>query len=250
MINRQGSQKKFLNDFVEVNNYISKKFPELDVSDIPIYLVSEEAMSANGFSGIGGFYVHHMRLIVVKNEITIGAGVVKRKIDAMLQKLTQAKIDIEDVIVHEMIHAVSGESNRSNRKFSFDEEEFVYTNSIDFYKQKGMTPEDIVNKNFIPFCIQDIFSNRKEFDGILSKLEKDHKVNVPTLDDMTQEALNRFLGRHAEHIAPIIVERAREIGFHMINLYDQYGRGVGAVKAPEAADSSIRFQTLDMNDEW
>lgn len=252
VIKSPGNKYCSLSDFPAVNDYILFKFPNISVSDIPIYLVSESAMNTNGFSGIGGFYVHHMRLIVVKKKISIGAGATKRKFDTVLQSHIKADVAIEDIVVHEMIHAVSGEGNRSNRRFVFDEEEFVYTNSIDFYKQKGMTHEDIVNKNFIPFCIQDIFNNKSELEKVLSELQEKHKINTPVLDDkLTNHSFNIFLGRNATKIVPIIVDHARAIGFHMIDLYTKYGRGVGVTKQIQDADASIRFQTIEFDDgEW
>ncbi len=261
-----------MKDFPTVEKYIRLTFPDINVNDIPIYVATDKGLSAAGLSYIGGCYVHHMYLIVVKNKITMGGGhTAKNKFDKTLQSAlekassiikttdeygwteyvkVETPVEMEDVLVHEMIHAVSGAANRSNRRYTLDEEEFVYTNTIDFYKDKGMTEEEIVNRNFLPFCVQDVLSDDKEWVKIFEELSHD-EYGIKVIDlDAPQEKMNRFLGKHAGLIVPIIIKRGRKLGQHMIDLYNEYGRGVQVV--PQIVDSgtSTRFQSIDMDDDW
>lgn len=239
IIKSSNTTKKSLSDFESINQYINTKFSDIDVSHIPIYMATPEDMDSCGFGGAGGFFVPHMRVVVVKSKITIGGHKKpKLKFDQVLQESVKTDVDPEDVIVHEMIHAVSSESGRSNRKFSSDEEEFVYTNSIDFYKQKNMTSEDIVNGIFFPFCVQDVFKSTKELESIMLEVSTKFGIKTPPIDSsLTNEKLNRFLGRYAEQIVPIVIKKARDIGFHMIKLYEEFGRGIGAVCQSQVSDT-------------
>lgn len=240
-----------MTDYPAIKSYLDEKFPDIDISDVPIYMATSDAIDAAGYGHAGGFYVHHMRVVVCKDKITIGGTKAKTKFETVMQELMQVEVNPEDIIVHEMIHAVSGESNRSNRRYSFEEEEFVYTNSVDFYKQKGMSDDDIVNQNFLPFCIQDIFSTPKEISGIFQQLSEQN-IKPPVLDQsLTTAKLNRFLGRHATKVVPLILARGRELGQHMIDLYNQYGRGISAVSQPkEKEEVSLRFRSIDFESDW
>ena len=262
-----------MKDFPTVEKYIRLTFPDINVADIPIYVATDKGLSAAGLSYIGGCYVHHMYLIVVKNKITMGGthsthNKFEKTLQSAMKKAmaiavydeygdeyddgswkTTREIEVEDVLVHEMVHAVSGAANRSNRKYTFDEEEFVYTNTIDFYKDKGMTDEEIVNSNFLPFCVQDVLSDGKEWVKIFEEMSDEYGVKVIDLD-VPQEKMNRFLGRHAELVVPIIIERGRKLGQHMIDLYNEYGRGVQVVTQVADSDVSTRFRSIDMDDDW
>jgi len=249
IINRSDTKKTSLKNFPNVENYICSTFSNINVTDVPIYIVTDKGLSSAGFQHIGGCYVHHMYLVIVKNEITIGGTYTsKTKFEKVLQSAMKAKIDVEDVLVHEMIHAVSGAANRSNRRYTFDEEEFVYTNTIDFYKNKGMTDEEIINKNFLPFCIQDVLSNNKEWVKIFDTLSS---KGVKVIDlDVPQNTMNRFLGRYAEMVVPLIVDAGRKRGQHMIDLYNEYGKGIQIATQSIEPDVSMRFRSIDMSDVW
>lgn len=247
ILKKVDTQKKFLSDFPAINNYLLAKYPNVDVSDVPIYMVSTQTMDAAGFAFAAGFYQHEMRLVVVKRKVVLEAGTRTNAFEKQIQKLVKAEILSEDVIVHEMIHAISGEANRDNRRFMFNEEEFVYTNSIDFYKNKGMSDTDIVNKNFLPFCMQDVLSDKNDIQKILQEFGKESGIECPVVGEADSKELNRFLNRHAQKIVPILINMSRDRGYHMINLYNQYGRGI---ELSSIAKDGFKNRGLNLDMEW
>lgn len=248
LIRQPNTQKKSLSDFPLIHQYLVAKFPHVDVSHIPIYVVSSATMDAAGFREAGGFYIHHLGLVAVRKIIKIGDTKTQSKFIRTLYKQIKTDVQTEDVLVHEMIHAISGECSRSNRRFTFNEEEFVYTNSIDFYKQKGMTDDDIVNKNFIPFCLQDVLSDKDELSDIFFKFEKEYNFIIPSVNFEDMEQLNKFLDRYTQKLVPMVLNRAREIGFYMISLYNKYGKGLELSEQPLLSDDDIP-RALDFGDD-
>ena len=69
----------------------------------------------------------------------------------------KAKITIDEVLVHELLHYVSDSQKKHVVSMEL-EEEFAYGNSIRYLKSKGYSDEDIVNNNFMPFLYSVTYS--------------------------------------------------------------------------------------------
>jgi uncharacterized protein Yka (UPF0111/DUF47 family) len=189
----------------------------------------------NHFKYIGGCYIPHLRTILIRdNPNILSSKEQTNKFDQLISKY-RASVDVDDVLVHELLHAVSAKMGRASRRFEHMEEEFVYTNCIDFYKQKGMTEDDIVNKNFLPFCMQDVFSVSREFKKVLSCIGDTSKFYNGTTNEVES-----FLSDNAEQLVKEIVKRAKELGQQMINLYNGNRNKVEMVDNTE-----LRFSNLD-----
>lgn len=223
LIKRSDTNKKELSDFPSVYNYITKGFPSVNVGDVPVYLTSDKGMSFCGFGHAGGLYVPHMRIVFVRKNLSIGSSL-SSAFDKALDVCMKNKVEVEDVLVHEMIHAVSSESGRSNRVFSFDEEEFVYTNSINFYKQKNMSDMDIVNKIFLPFCVQDVLSNKTLIGQILFDICNKYNIEEVSVED--QKKVIKIFGKYSDDSVSMVIDLARNMGMKMIDLYNKYGKGL------------------------
>ncbi len=237
------TEKMGLDRFPDIEKYLADKFPDVDVSGIPIYMATPGAFRKAGWEHIGGCYIHHMNLILVKKTIKASKNYNGRFLK-LLNKYS-APMDVKDVVVHEMLHAISGKVNRSSRRFTHMEEEFVYTNCIDYYKSKGLSDKEIVEGNFLPFCINDVTSNRKEFSAILTECQLDMKeIKLMSEDDLAKE-----YDASAKKIVPKVLEKAKEKGYRMIELYDKYGRGVSYHSNAVCDDASAsRFASLDFDD--
>lgn len=234
--------KKFIKDFPLVNTYITSKFSGVDISEIPIYIASNVAMDKNGFGDCGGCYISAPeKLILLKKNIRMGGGSKSQpRFDRVLQNKIKCKVITEDVLVHEMIHAVSDASNMSGRQFTFSEEEFVYTNSVDFYVQKGMSDEQIVVGNFLPFCTKDVIQTQLR--DVLFSVD-------PDLDFSDYPLMLKYCDKNANRVTDIILDRAKDMGRQMIALYRKYGALVApsSVDVTEATQIENRFSGLDMD---
>ncbi len=235
--------KKSIVDFPLISSYIIQKFPEVDVSHIPIYVSHSSVMDRQKFKGVGGCFIPHMEIILVRSSIHCHVKATN-KFDRLMQEATNAKIDMEDVLVHELIHAVSHVANRDGRSFKNNEEEFVYTNCVDFYRQKGISNERIVEDNFLPFCVENVYADTSLMRSVY------YRCGIVGAEGCSVTDFNKMLSKRASHLVPQIVLLAKNMGFQMIELYEKYGRGVVLV-ADEADATQIpttRFSCLNFED--
>ncbi len=226
--------------FSAVYNYLHDRFSTVNITDIPVYLSPASVMNKHKeFKNIGGCFIPHMEVILIKDESGQCSFIPRRKFDRLLYEY-RASVDIEDIVVHELLHAISSKLGRASRKRGHMEEEFVYSNCVDFYKQKGMSEDEIVTKNFLPFCIEDVFSMPGEMKKIISKLETSGISTDQAYG--TEQEHNRFVSRHAEVIVSGIVARAIELGQQVINLSQD------KPVLPDAPNlTELRFASLDFS---
>jgi len=243
VINHRLTEEKQLSDFPDVDQFINSKFPDVDLSAIKLYVAPPRVIEKAILKDIGGCYIRDMKIILVKNDINHHYKA-KGKFQAMMRDICNMKADVEDVVVHEFIHAVSDVIGRSLSRYRHMEEEFVYTNCIDFYYQKGMSDEDIVNNNFLPFCIQDIYASTKEMKKIFEKANK----TIAQIRQMSKEEYQRFLNRNAEVIISLVKTRAQEKAHKMIELYHKYGAQMYKTSSNEVTkdETTMRFSSLDL----
>lgn len=243
VINHNLTEEKKLADFPVIANYLSSKFPDVDLSPIRLYIALPRVIERAGWKDIGGCYIRGMKVIIVKSEIQHHYKA-KGKFHRMMRDVCNMKADVEDIMVHEFIHAISDIIDRSLSRYQHMEEEFVYTNCIDFYYQKGMTDDDIVNSNFLPFCLQDVYESTKEMSSIFAKMDR-------TTDDvrqMSEEEYLRFLNMKAEMIIPLIRNLAQQKAHRMIELYHKYGAQMYKTSSaqPMGDETTMRFSSLDL----
>lgn len=237
------TEEKELSDFPAVSSYLSSRFPEVDLSVIKLYLSPPRVMERCGWRDIGGCYIPGMRTILVKSEIGHHCKA-KGKFQEMMRDSCSLNTDVEDVVVHEMIHAISDLVGRSSSKYSHMEEEFVYTNCIDFYRKKGMSTDDIVNNNFLPFCLHDVFDSIKDMTEVFAEAGQ----TVDEIRRMSKEEYQRFLNKKAEIIIPLIKNKAQVKARRMIELYNKYGKEIYTTSLPKPVEdeSAMRFSSLDL----
>ncbi len=231
-----------IEDFSEIQKYLASRFSQIDISDIKIYVADPEVVNKEGWKHAGGCYIDVLKVILVKNKIENPT--VRGKFNKMMQESSFMEVEVEDVVIHELIHAISHRMNRASSRFSHMEEEFVYTNCLDFYKQKGMTEDDIVNNNFLPFCVQDVYSS--EMSDVWKSINKtSSEIREISADQRKYTAL---LNRHAEIIVPLIIKKAKEKAYRMIEMYHKYGSEMYQTSDEVIKDSSsLRFSNLDLD---
>lgn len=228
------------NEFLEPRDYIKNKFPGVDLSDILIYISHPTAFDKCGFGNAYGVQIPSRNIIFLQNLQTGEDIYSSKKIGkfrhALVEKFKSNKVTEDDILVHELIHAVSSKTNRSTGKYTHAEEEFAYTNSVDYYRQKGMSDEQIINGTFLPFCCNDIINNVEEVlklvEGLIEckKLSSNivnllQKVNngLPVDPKNAQKKYYKFLNSHVDIMLPVVIESAQKEAQLMIDLYRKYG---------------------------
>jgi hypothetical protein len=209
----KNAEKLSVVHFKIIHQYVKSKFPDVDITHIPIYLVPDEDMD-KAFRHAGGCFIPSHEAIFVRMNMNFKPKGKMNKFDKELNSRSIPDVSTEDVLVHEMMHAVSHVSGRSGRSFNFNEEEFAYTNTVDFYLSRGMTRDEIVRKNFLPFCINNVME--VEMNNIIGTVSPEF-LNTPK----TPSAMKVFMTRNAEKLVDIIVDKATQMGKHMIELYDK-----------------------------
>ncbi len=231
-------------DFPKIDQYLRGKFPEVDISDVDVYTSPSQVFN-RAWKGMGGCYIDVLKTIFVKNKIGNKIGEKRNKFQKLMDECCKMSVDVEDVLVHELIHAISHKIGRASSKYRHMEEEFVYTNCIDFYHDKGMTDDEIIDNNFLPFCVHDVYSSRSDLNEMFSRLSS----SLSDVQKMTNGEYKRFLSKHATVLVPAIVKRARERARHMIDLYNKYGVEMyrTAPVDPQEDKTSLRFSSLDLD---
>lgn len=235
IVEHEETVKKTISDFPDIHKYLSCKFPTIGLLDVPIYVALSSVVDDN-IGGAGGCFHRNLNSIIVKNEIKSTA---TSNFDKVVQKICPLDASVEDVVVHELIHAVSFRMGRSSSKYRHMEEEFVYTNCIDFYKQKGMSNKDIVINNFFPFCFHDVCLSRADMRTIIPYAG----VSFKSTCLMSTKEYKGFLNTYADIIVPLIKEEAKKRALHMIELYYEFG---AEMYSSEKVSDVSRFSTLDL----
>ena len=239
--------EKSIKDFPKIDLYFRKYFSKIDLSDIRIYLTAPRVMDRNGFEECGGCYIDYFKIILVKNRI-VNKLSGRELFQKELNKLVVSSVDPDDVVVHELMHAVSHiVRSGAGTQFRNAEEEFVYTNCIDFYHSRGAADKDIVQGILLPFFLLDVLTDRE----VMLKFWGELNVILPDENDYAklefQKKMQRLFNKHALFLATSIVNVAKERAFRMIDLYNKYGRQQVHTNVAPDEDPALRMDTIDMD---
>lgn len=247
---RSGPGKESVLDYPDVYDYLVSLFPQVDISDVPIYRGSPASFKQAKWTGVGGLFIPWIATILVKDGSLGEESKYPRGRFARRMWEFNAVLENDDVVLHECLHAISHKSGRSSSKHTHMEEEFVYTNCVDYYRSfKGMTDDDIIKKIFLPFCVQDIVSVRKEIDVILGRL---WQSGVPRIDywdlaKYNRKELSKFRNKNADFLVNEIVKAAELRGKQMIECYENFGRGNVLSSESEISDVGMRIASINMD---
>lgn len=248
LIRHKSTHQAYLRDFPDVEKYLSVKFPNIELSHVNLYLTSQGAMNLIGFKYMGGCYIDALKTIfVLDNESLNSVDKVHGRFNKGLMRASKATLRIEDILVHEMLHAVSSSMQRATKAYTNAEEEFVYTHCVDFYRSQGMDDDQIVKSQFLPFCLNDILGDKKELSEVFAKLKKAKSLRVvPWEIDYSRSGYSAFLDKHVDFLVTEIIELAKSRARYMIDCHEQYGcRSVSAEDVDYS--TSVRFQGLNFD---
>ena len=216
--------------YKEAFDYVDDLFPRVKVRNISIYKVAARDLAKMGYGGVEGFYD-----TISKNIVVCGSRSKEQNVDKRYR--VEAKIERDEVIVHELCHYcyyAEGKRSISNEL----KEEFAYGWSIGYLRQKGYTDEQIVKYNFLPYFVgisfEEATKNIMVQNGVSTYEYNKHSK-------YQRKEFNRiYFGK--------IFKRAKEIatnrGLNLINVYSKkIEEGNGLIDEEEYAD---RFDILDL----
>lgn len=238
-----------LDAYPAVESFLKEKFPDLDFSSVEIYLTSYAAMKRVAFEHMGGCYIDSLKTIFVMDNKSLNRqDKSKGKFMTELSRQTAVDLESEDILVHEMMHAASSALGRATRSYVNAEEEFVYTYCTEFYKRKGMSDQEMVDKHFLTFCLNDVMSSKEEMAKIFQLLKINRRLRyVPWLKPYGRRELEDFMDAHAEFLVPEIIAAAKTKARTMIECYHKYGCR-GAPQSVDVYDTGMRFRSIDYGD--
>lgn len=248
LIHHKDTSRTFLTDYPKVLEYISQKFPRIDLNHVDLYLTSQRAMNLVGFKYMGGCYIDALKTIFVLDEKSLNSfEKVSGRFNKAVLRASKTTLHVEDILVHEALHAVSSCMQRATKAYTNAEEEFVYTHCVDFYRDSGMDDEQIIKAQFLPFCLNDILGDKQELSEIFAKLKKAKSLRVvPWERDYAKDEYSDFLDKHADFLATEVIEAAKTRARYMIECYEKYGcRSVSAEDVDHS--TSVRFQGLNFD---
>jgi hypothetical protein len=187
----------------EAFDYVDNLYPKEDVKSVVVYHCNQKFLSRLGYKGVGGFFEKVMKTVVLSS---LDHGSSKK------YSIT-AKIEIDEVLVHELLHYVC--DCEGVRKSSVEvEEEFAYGNSIGYLRSKGMSDEDIVNNNFLPFFVS-IADNKK----VIKKILLQNEYDLKEFSTYSIKRQNKILGRFKKTIFEEIKQTSFDKAMELIAIY-------------------------------
>lgn len=262
IVKHPDTARKSIADWPDIHQFITDTFPNVDVSDIKIYETTPEVMKRNGFEECGGCYIDELRLILVKDRITSHSSG-KGKFSQKMNEVASSEMATEDVVVHELLHAVSHrvrgmggarlkwyESVGGGIKYRMAEEEFVYTNCMPYYRSKGMSDDEVIDSIFLPFCVSDVLSDRSCMLKVFASLG----VKIPDREECApkefRSKIKRIMNASADELVPIVVQEAKDRAAKMIDLYQKYGHTALHGNVQPTDDPGQRVNMLDLDDDF
>lgn len=230
--------------FPRVRDYVAKRFGDIDFSDLKIYISSSEVFKRAGFQFAYGLYVHHLGVILLQDMNSKKNPKLKTEFERRLSEQLDSDLNTEDILVHEMMHAVSGKTGRSTKRYTHVEEEFAYTNTIPFYKDRGLSDDHIV-KYYLTFCVNDILANVDDLKDAVLSASKDDPVMLANYESVVNtKKVKTFFSTYADVLIPAIINKGKEQAKLMIDLYNKYG---ARTVYSETSSEVSRFGNIDFD---
>lgn len=217
-------------DYKEAYDYVDNLFPRVNVKEVVIYKVSSKDLAKMGYGGAEGFYHRVSKVVVV-----CGTRGNTQPIDKRF--MVKAKIERDEVIVHELCHycyAFEGQSSVSREMV----EEFAYGYSVGYLRQKGYTDEQIVKYNFLPYLVN--VSCDKARNNVMAQ----NNVSTYEYNNHTRFQRKEFNRKYGVKIFNRAKEIAMERGLRLIDMYSKK-IDEGTVFIDEEEDIG-RFDILDL----
>jgi len=203
-------------DYKESYDYVDAKFPGYNVRQVKVFKTSQSVLEHIGYRGVGGLFDKVHKIIIIDDRIK--AGYYNDDVLFFGEKLPwdniKAIVSLDEVLVHELLHYVSSCLSRTFSSVDL-EEEFAYGHSVGYLRKKGLTDDDIIKQNFLPFLIKYIDTNKIIIDAFC----KQHQGKDSTVFEHSDNSyIVTFLKKNAESIYNSILNSATQKGKEIIRI--------------------------------
>lgn len=218
-------------EFKEAYEYVDNLFPAAHVKDVIIHKVMAKDLEKMGYGGVEGFYDPVTKIVVI-------SGAHKSLYHGDSRYKIEAKVEKDEVIVHELCHysyvAMEFSSISSEMR-----EEFAYGWSIGYLRQKGYSDEFIIKYNFLPY-LYGLFHEKATIKILARNDITVAKYN--SLSSYKRKECNRIYKRQIFILAK---EMATERGQQIIDIYSDKLEEGGYVE-PKHENKYGRYGMLDL----
>lgn len=226
-ISKHRSTKKIkYEEYKSSFDYVDGIFPGRDLKDVTVYLCSPCYLNKLGYKGIGGFFERVLKTIVIPEKLEL-----ETKVDKEFE--IKARISIDEVLVHELLHYVSNHGITGSSSLE-REEEFAYGYSVNYLRSKGHSDDYIINYNFMPFFYQITYLNKGK--NITQKVLIENGNNIEDLYQMPVSKQKNILKKYKKEIYQAIRKEAYNRGKQLIELYTN-----NYTEEPIAKDDTFNF---------
>jgi hypothetical protein len=191
-------------EYKEAFDYVDSLFPHANVKDVDVFMCNRKFLDSLGYSGVGGFFERVMKTIVMPDSVIPS---VSKKNDIV------AKLTIDEVLVHELLHYSSDSLNKKIDSMEI-EEEFAYGNSIRYLKGKGYTDDEIVNNNFMPHLFMTIDRNK-----VIKEVLIENGYNMKDFVIKPPKDQKKVINKYQKQIKEKIKQEAFAKGKKIIEIY-------------------------------
>jgi hypothetical protein len=221
-------------EYSEAYEYVDNLFPSANVKDVIIHKVASRDLEKLGMRGVEGFYDPVTQIVVISGSHS------SRYQGNKFYKV-EAKIEKDEVIVHELCHysyyAMGHRSISSQMR-----EEFAYGWSLGYLRQKGYSDEYIIKYNYLPYLMS--ICNEKATDIVLSK----NGITQEQFRAMSKYKKKDCDRRFRKRVFLLSKELAFEKGQNIIDIYSrEIESGDYGVKVKEHEEEPYgRYGMLDL----
>lgn len=248
IIKHETTQKTSILNYPEILSFIRNSFPDVDISSVPVYISDGLVMAKHGLSGMNGCYIAFLKTIFIRKDPNVCDNA-KGKFAKILAEKIKCPLEIDDIVVHELLHAVSNHMERVNFQYVNSEEDFVFGNSVEYYRSKKMSDNDIINKVLIAFCVNNTLGNKKAMSKIFAELKQQKSLSkVPWEAAYSDSEYLSFMNKHADVISDILIEFSKEEGLKMLQSYDNARKRTERPSSFEFNNTG-RFGLLDLEED-
>jgi hypothetical protein len=202
----------------EAYDYVNDLYPDAGIKNVVALHASSATLNEVGYRGVGGFYDHRTRVIVISNSVA------PTETDDFE---SSAEYTLDEVLCHELIHyGANYDKPLSNRNL---EEEIAYGKSVGYLRSKGRTDDFIIHKNMMPYLLSVV--DRWE---VLHRVLLKEGVAADAFAAMDSERQEALVDKYRVKLRREMLAEAREIGMRMVSLYSP-------VKVEEVPNVSHQF---------